>query len=126
MNDTEPGGIDVADSLEGCAVAQWAFGYFIQHRASGTVAGGMACLLALSVMAEFADEGERGTPATPASKLAAVERAVAQFLTDTEAPPDSKSQQNALVDVVCAALNSAETALADVVRATDAPPVTAH
>ena len=102
--DTEPGGIDVADSLEGRAVAQWAFGYFIQHRVPGTVAGGMACLLALSVMSQFAHEAERGTPATRSSKLAAVARAVAQFLTDTDAPPDSKSQ-NALIDGVWAALN---------------------
>ena len=114
--------IDVADSLEGRAVAQWAFGYFINRRVPGTAAGGMACLLALSVMAEFVEEAARRTPATPASKLAAVKRAVAQFLTDTA--PD-KSQQDALTDVVLVALNSAETALADHVRATDAP-VTAH
>ena len=117
--------VDVADSLEGRAVAQWAFGYFVQHRVSGTVAGGMACLLALSVMSQFAHEGERGTPATRASKLAAVERAVAQFLTDTDAPPDSKSQ-NALIDVVCAALNSAETALDNYAQQTDDKPVTEH
>ena len=66
-----------------------AFGHFINRRVSGTVAGGMACLLALSVMSQFAHEGERGTPATPASKLAAVKRAVAQFLTYTDAPDKS-------------------------------------
>ena len=40
-------------------------------------------------MSQFAHEGERGTPATPASKLAAVKRAVAQFLTYTDAPDKS-------------------------------------
>ena len=116
--------IDVADSLEGRAVAQWAFGYFVHRRVPGPVAGGMAELLALSVMSQFAREGERGTPATPPSKLAAIERAVDTFLTDTDAP--DKSQTEALTDVVCAALNSAETALDNYVQQTDDKPVTAH
>ena len=111
--------ISIADSLEGRAVAQWAFGYFIQHRASGTVSGAMAELLALAVMSQFAHEGERGTPATPASKLAAIERAVDTFLTDTDAP--DKSQAEALTDVVCAALNSAANA-----QPKDDKPVTTH
>ena len=114
MTDT---GIDVADSLEGRAVAQWAYGYFVQRRVSGTVAGGMAEILALSVMSQFAHEGERGTPATPQAKLAAIKRAVDTFLTDTDAP--DKSQTEALTDVVCAALNSAETALENYSQQTD-------
>ena len=121
MTDT---GIGVADSLEGRAVAQCAFGYFVHRRVPGTVAGGMAELLALSVMSQFAREGERGTPATPPSKLAAIERAVDTFLTDTDAP--DKSQAEALTDVVCAALNSAETALNKYAQHTDDKPVTAH
>ena len=116
--------IDVADSLEGRAVAQWAFGYFIQRRVPGSVAGVMAELLALSVMLQFAREGEWGTPATPPTKLAAIERAVDAFLTDTGAP--DKSQKEALTDVVCAALNSAETALDNYSQQTDNKPVTEH
>ena len=119
--DTNP--VDVADSLEGRAVAQWAYGYFIQRRVPGTVAGGMAEIFALSVMSQFAREGERGTAATPASKLAAIERAVDTFLTDTDAP--DKSQREALTEVAIAALNSAATALDNYARATDAP-VTRH
>ena len=123
-SDIEPGGVDVADSLEGRAVAQWAFGYFLHLRVSGIVSGGMAELLALSVMSQFAHEGERGTPATPTSKLAAIERAVDTFLTDTDAP--DKSQTKALTDVVCAALNSAATALDNHAQPTDDKPVTKH
>ena len=115
--------IDVADSLEGRAVAQWAFGYFIHRRVPGTVAGGLAEVLALSVMSEFAVAGEWGTPATTTSKLAAIERAVATFLTQTGAPPTSQTE--ALTDVVCAALNSAETALANYAQQAEEP-VTAH
>ena len=116
--------IAIADSLEGLAVAQWVFGYFVHQRVPGTVAGGMAELLALSVMSQFAHEGERGTPATPPSKLAAIERAVDTFLTDTDAP--DKSQTKALTDVVCAAVNSAETALDNYAQTTDNKPVTEH
>ena len=66
----------------------------------------MAELLALSVMVQFAREGERGTPATSTSKLAAIKRAVDTFLTDTDAP--DKSQKEALTDVVCAARPTAQ------------------
>ncbi len=120
--DTNPV-VDVADSLEGRAVVQWVFGYFIQHRVPGSVAGGMAELLALSVMSQFAHEGERGTVATPASKLAAIERAVDTFLADTDAP--DKNQREALIEVAIAAVNSAATALDNYTRANDAP-VTKH
>ena len=115
--------IDVADSLEGRAVAQWTFGYFIQRRVRGDLAGGLAELLALAVMAQFAHEVERGTPATPATKLAAIERAVRKFLTDTKAP--DQSQEKPLIDVVCAAIKSAETAVDTYAQQTDAP-VTKH
>ena len=117
--DTEPGGVDVADSLEGRAVAQWAFGYFLQRRVPGGLAGGLAEILALSVISQFAQEGKRGTPATPTSILAAVERAVETFLTKTGAP--DTSQTDALTDVVCAALNSAANA-----QPKDDKPVTTH
>ena len=116
--------ISVADSLEGRAVAQWAFGYFVNHRVSGTVAGGMAEILTLAVMSQFAHEAERGTPETQASKLAAIERAVEKFLTDTDAP--DSSQKDALIDVVITALNSAANALDSHVKAQGLPDTAVH
>ena len=55
--------IAIADSLEGLAVAQWAFGYFVNHRASGSLAGGLAELLTWAVLREFMNEGEKGVRA---------------------------------------------------------------
>ena len=100
--------IAVADSLEGRAVAQCAFAHFLNRRLSGRISGDMAELLALAVIGEFAHELERGTPVTPASQLAAVTRAVEGFLKDRGAPVGSSPE--VLVDIVCAALTTAETA----------------
>ena len=97
--------IAIADSLEGRAVAQWAFGYFVHHRISGIVSGGMAEVLALAVLREFINNQEKGVSATPETKLEAIDRAVDTFLADTDAPDGT--QREALIDVVCTALNSA-------------------
>ena len=75
--------ISIADSLEGRAVAQWAFGYFVHHRASGSLAGGLAELLTWAVLREFMNELASGVSATPYTKLEAVGRAVDTFLADT-------------------------------------------
>ena len=101
--------IAIADSLDGLAVAQWAFGYFVNHRVKGSLAGGLAELLAWAVIREFVNELERGVEATPETKRAGVVRAVDSFLADTDAP--DSTQRDALIDVVCAALNSAAKAL---------------
>ena len=108
--------ISIADSLEGRAVAQWAFGYFVHHRAQGSLAGGLAELLTWAVLREFVNEQERGVSATPDTKREAVERAVDTFLADTDIP--DSTQREALIDVVCTALNSAARATQ---AATDAP-----
>ena len=111
----------MADSLEGRAVAQEAFGYFVHNRANGTVAGGMAEFLALTVLVEFSRESERGTEETAETKLSAVVRAVDKFLTDIEAL--DSSHRDALIDVVCTALNSAASAF---VKMTDTDTATKH
>ena len=116
--------LDVADSLEGRAVSQWAYGYFIQRRVPGTLAGGLAEILALSVIAQFADEGELGTPETPTAKLAAVDRAVSAFLHKTGAP--DTSQTETLTGVVWSALNSAAAALDNHSQHADIKQVTRH
>ena len=108
--------ISMADSLEGRAVAQWAFGYFVHHREKGAVSGGMAELLTWAVLREFMNEQERGVSATPETKLEAIDRAVDTFLADTDAP--DSAQREALIDVVCTALNSAAMATQPT---TDAP-----
>ena len=108
--------IAIADSLEGLAVAQWAFGYFVGCRVSGVVSGGMAELLAWAVLREFVNDQERGVSATPDTKLEAVGRAVDTFLADTDAP--DTTPRAALIGVVCNALLSAERATQ---AATDAP-----
>ena len=97
--------ISIADSLEGLAVAQWAFGYFVNQRVSGTVSGGMAELLTWAVLREFMNKLKQGVSATPETKRAAIARAVDTFLADTDAP--DSTQREALIDVVCKALNSA-------------------
>ena len=97
--------IAIADSLEGRAIAQWAFGYFVHHRVKGSLAGGLAELLTWAVLREFMNELEKGVSATPETKREAVGRAVDTFLADTDAP--DSTQREALIDVVCTALNSA-------------------
>ena len=108
--------ISIADSLEGRAVAQWAFGYFVHHRAKGALAGGLAELLTWAVLREFINELEKGVSATPETKREAIDRAVDTFLADTDAPDNT--QREALIDVVCTALNSAAMAKK---TTTDAP-----
>ena len=108
--------ISIADSLEGRAVAQWAFGYFVHHRASGSLAGGLAELLTWAVLREFMNELASGVSATPDTKLEAVGRAVDTFLADTDAP--DSTPRAALIDVVCTALKSAARATQPT---TDAP-----
>ena len=115
---TDQPDISIADSLEGRAIAQWAFGYFVHHRVSGTVSGGMAEVLTWAVLREFINELKKGVSATPETKREAVERAVDTFLADTEAP--DRTQREALIDVVCTALNSAAMATQPT-PATDAP-----
>ena len=102
---TDHSDISIADSLEGRAVAQWAFGYFVHHRISGMVAGGMAELLTWAVLREFTNAEEKGVSATPKTKRQAVDRAVDTFLADTDV--SDSTQREALIDVVCTALNSA-------------------
>ena len=51
------------------------------------------------------NEQERGVSATPETKRKAIDRAVDTFLTDTDAP--DSAQREALIDVVCTALNNA-------------------
>ena len=97
--------ISITDSLEGRAVAQWAFGYFVNHRVKGSLAGGLAELLAWAVLREFMNELEKGVSATPKTKREAINRAVDTFLADTDAPDGTP--RAALIDVVCTALNSA-------------------
>ena len=97
--------ISIADSLEGRAVAQWAFGYFVHHREKGSLAGGLAELLTWAVLREFMNELEKGVSATPETKREAIDRAVDTFLADTDAP--DSTQREALIGVVCNALNSA-------------------
>ena len=97
--------ISIDDSLEGLAVAQWAFGYFVGYRVKGSLAGGMAELLTWAVLRELMNEKEKGVSATPETKRAAVDRAVDTFLADTDAP--DRTHREALIDVVCSALNSA-------------------
>ena len=97
--------IAIADSLEGLAIAQWAFGYFVGCRVTGSLAGGMAELLTWAVLRELMNEGEKGVSATPETKREAIGRAVDTFLADTDAP--DRTQREALIDVVCTALNSA-------------------
>ena len=106
--------IAIADSLEGRAVAQWVFGYFVNHRVSGSLAGGLAELLTWAVLREFVLE--KGVSATPETKREAVGRAVDTFLADTHAP--DSTQREPLIDVVCTALNSAAMATQPT---TDAP-----
>ena len=113
---TDQPDISIADSLEGRAVAQWAFGYFVGCRVSGVVSGGMAELLTWAVLREFVNDQERGVSPTPGTKLEAVGRAVDTFLADTDAP--DITPRAALIDVVCTALNSAARATQ---AATDAP-----
>ena len=108
--------ISIADSLEGRAIAQWAFGYFVHHRVKGPLAGGLAELLAWAVLREFMNELSKGVSATPDTKLEVVGRAVDTFLADTNAP--DSTQREALIDVVCTALNSAAMATQPT---TDAP-----
>ena len=108
--------ISIADSLEGRAVAQWAFGYFVHHRVQGSLAGGLAELLTWAVLREFVNDQERGVSATPDTKLEAVGRAVDTFLADTDAPDSTPRAE--LIDVVCTALNSAAMATQAL---TDAP-----
>ena len=108
--------ISIADSLEGRAIAQWAFGYFVHHRAKGSLAGGLAELLTWAVLREFMNEREKGVSATPETKREAIDRAVDTFLADTDAP--DSTQREALIDVVCTALNSAAMATQPT---TDAP-----
>ena len=109
--------IAITDSLEGRAVAQWAFGYFVGCRVTGSLAGGMAELLTWAVLREFMNELEKGVSATPKTKRAAIDRAVDTFLADTDAP--DMTQREALIDMVCTALNSAAMATQPT---TDKPP----
>ena len=97
--------IAIADSLEGLAIAQWAFGYFVDHRVKGSLAGGLAELLTWAVLREFMNNREKGVSATPETEREAINRAVDTFLADTDAPDGT--QRAALIDVVCTALNSA-------------------
>ena len=108
--------IAIADSLDGLAIAQWAFGYFVGCRVTGSLAGGMAELLTWAVLREFVNEQERGVSATPDTKREAAGRAVDTFLADTDAP--DSTQREALIGVVCTALNSAARATQ---LTTDAP-----
>ena len=108
--------IAIADSLEGRAVAQWAFGYFVGCRLSGRVSGAMAELLTWAVLREFVNELASGVSATPDTKREAIDRAVDTFLADTDAP--DSTPRAALIDVVCTALNSAARATQPT---TDAP-----
>ena len=110
--------ISIADSLEGLAVAQWAFGYFVGCRVTGSLAGGMAELLTWAVLRELINEGENGVSATPETKREAIDRAVDTFIADTDAPADG-TPRAALIDVVCKALNSAAMATQPT---TDKPP----
>ena len=97
--------IAIADSLEGLVIAQWAFGYFVSCRVKGSQAGAMAELLTWTVLREFVNELEKGVSATPETKREAVGRAVDTFLADTDAP--DSTPREALIGVVCTALNSA-------------------
>ena len=97
--------IAIADSLEGRAIAQWAFGYFVGCLVKGSQAGAMAELLTWAVLREFVNELEKGVSATPETKREAVGRAVDTFLADTDAP--DSTPRAALIGVVCTALNSA-------------------
>ena len=108
--------ISIADSLEGLAIAQWAFGYFVNNRANGSLAGGLAELLTWTVLREFMNEIEKGVSVTPETKREAIDRAVDTFLADTDAPDGTP--RAALIDVVCTALNSAAMATKPT---TDAP-----
>ena len=108
--------IAIADSLEGLAIAQWAFGYFVGCRVTGSLAGGMAELLTWAVLREFMNEGEKGVSATPETKREAIDRAVDTFLADSDA--SDSAQREALIGVVCTALNSAARATQPT---TDAP-----
>ena len=110
--------IAIADSLEGLAIAQWAFGYFVGCRVTVSLAGGMAELLTWAVLRELMNEGEKGVSATPETKREAIGRAVDTFIADTDAPADG-SPRAALIDVVCNALNSAAMATQPT---TDKPP----
>ena len=112
----------MADSLEGLAVAQWAFGYFVGCRVKGLLAGGLAELLTWAVLREFMNELSKGVSATPETKQAAINRAVDTFLADTVAP--DSTQREALIDVVFNALNSA--AMATQPTPTDKPPLTVN
>ena len=100
--------IAIADSLEGLAVAQWAFGCFVGCRVKGSQAGAMAELLTWAVLREFVNDLASGVSATPDTKLEAVGRAVDTFLADTDAP--DTTPRAALIGVVCTALLSAERA----------------
>ena len=102
--------IAIADSLEGLAVAQWAFGYFVGCRVKGSQAGAMAELLTWAVLREFVNNREQSVSATPETKREAIDRAVDTFLADTDAPTDG-TPRAALIDVVCTALDSAAMAL---------------
>ena len=51
------------------------------------------------------NELEKGVSATPKTKREAINRAVDTFLADTDAPDGTPRE--ALIDVVCTALNSA-------------------
>ena len=102
--------ISIADSLEGLAIAQWAFGYFVNHRVKGSLAGGLAELLTWAVLREFMNEKEKGVSATPDRKREAIDRAVDTFLADNGDAPDGTPRE-ALIDVVCTALDSAAMAL---------------
>ena len=97
--------ISIADSLEGLAIAQWAFGYFVNCRVKGALAGGLAELLTWAVLREFINELEKGVSATPETEREAIDRAVDTFLADTDAPDGTPRE--ALIDVVCTAINSA-------------------
>ena len=110
--------IAIADSLEGLAIAQWAFVYFVNHRVNGSLAGRLAELLTWTVLREFVNELEKGVSATPETKREAVGRAVDTFLADTDDAPDSTPRE-ALIGVVCTALNSAAMATQPT---TDKPP----
>ena len=108
----------ITDSLEGLAIAQWAFGYFVNHRVKGSLAGRQAELLTWAVLRELMNKGEKGVIATPETKRAAIARAVDTFLADTDA--SDMTQREALIDMVCTALNSAAMATQPT---TDKPPI---
>ena len=109
--------IAITDSLEGLAIAQWAFGYFVNHRVNGSLAGRLAELLTWTVLREFMNELEKGVSATPETRREAVGRSVDTFLADTDAP--DSTPREALIGVVCTALNSAAMATQPT---TDKPP----